>query len=126
MMNAPMKILILGGTEFLGRYLVHAAEARNHEVTLFNRGKTNPDLFPHLEKLRGDREGSLDALKGRCWDAVIDTCGYVSRKVRDAAKLLADSVATLHVRLQRFSLPGLQRHRDKRNRPRGRAFGGSY
>lgn len=87
-----MKILILGGTVFLGRHLVEAAQARGHEVTLFNRGQHNPDLFPDVEKLRGDRSGGLDALRGRQWDAVIDTCGYVPRVVRDSAQLLADAV----------------------------------
>jgi 2'-hydroxyisoflavone reductase len=50
-----MRILIIGGTRFLGRHLVDAALARNHEVTLFNRGKSNRDLFPELETILGDR-----------------------------------------------------------------------
>jgi 2'-hydroxyisoflavone reductase len=92
-MSRKMTLLILGGTKFLGRHLVHAALDRGHRVTLFNRGQTNPDLFPELEKLRGNRDGDLRALKGRRWDAVIDTCGLASEKVRAAAKLLADSIA---------------------------------
>ncbi|HXG24097.1 MAG TPA: SDR family oxidoreductase [Chthonomonadales bacterium] len=87
-----MKLLVLGGTIFLGRHLVDAALARGHEVTLFNRGRSNPELFPDVEKLHGDRDGGLDALRGRAWDAVIDTCGYVPRIVRASAELLADSV----------------------------------
>jgi 2'-hydroxyisoflavone reductase len=87
-----MKLLVLGGTIFLGRYLVEAALARGHEVTLFNRGQHNPDLFPDVEKLRGDRNGDLTALAGRRWDAVIDTCGYIPRIVRTSAELLADAV----------------------------------
>jgi 2'-hydroxyisoflavone reductase len=87
-----MKLLILGGTLFLGRYLVEAALARNHEVTLFNRGQHSPELFPNVEKLRGDRDGGLDALRGRRWDAVVDTSGYVPRLVRASAELLADAV----------------------------------
>ncbi|MDQ3804699.1 MAG: SDR family oxidoreductase [Acidobacteriota bacterium] len=87
-----MKLLILGGTLFLGRHLVEAALARGHEVTLFNRGQRNPELFPGAEKLRGDRGGNLDALRGRSWDAVVDTSGYVPRLVRDSAELLADAV----------------------------------
>ncbi len=87
-----MKLLILGGTIFLGRHLVEAALARNHEITLFNRGQHNPDLFPEVEKLHGDRAQDLSALAGRRWDAVIDTCGYVPRYVRMAAEALADSV----------------------------------
>src|SRR5689334_8723539 len=87
-----MKLLILGGTVFLGRYLVEAALARGHEVTLFNRGQHNPDLYPEVEKLRGDRDGGLDILRGRRWDAVVDTCGYVPRIVRASAELLAGTV----------------------------------
>ncbi len=87
-----MKILILGGTVFLGRHLVDAALARRHEVTLFNRGQSNPDLFPDVEKLRGNRDGDLSALRGRRWDAAIDTCGYVPRVVRASAELLAGAM----------------------------------
>jgi 2'-hydroxyisoflavone reductase len=87
-----MKLLILGGTVFLGRHLVEAALAQGHEVTLFNRGQHNPDLFPAIEKLRGDRDGDLTALQGRRWDAAIDTCGYVPRVVRASADLLAGAV----------------------------------
>lgn len=87
-----MKILILGGTVFLGRHVVEAALARSHEVTLFTRGQHNPDLFPGVEKLRGDRDGSLDVLRGRSWDAAIDTSGYVPRVVAASADLLRDSV----------------------------------
>jgi 2'-hydroxyisoflavone reductase len=87
-----MKLLILGGTKFLGRHIVESALSRGHEVTLFNRGKENPDLFPDVEKLKGDRDGQLEALLGRKWDAVIDTSGYVPRLVRQSAGLLADAV----------------------------------
>jgi 2'-hydroxyisoflavone reductase len=87
-----MNLLILGGTVFLGRHLVEAALVAGHRVTLFNRGQHNPDLFPQVEKLRGDRDGGLDALAGRRWDAVIDTCGYVPRLVRASAGLLAGNV----------------------------------
>lgn len=87
-----MKLLIIGGTRFLGRALVDAAQARGHEITLFNRGKSNPELYPELEKLVGDRDDNLAVLNGRSWDAVIDTCGYVPRVVGKAAALLADAV----------------------------------
>jgi 2'-hydroxyisoflavone reductase len=87
-----MKLLILGGTIFLGRYLAESALARGHTVTLFNRGQHNPELYPDVEKLRGDRDGDLAALEGRRWDAVIDTCGYVPRVVRASAELLAGAV----------------------------------
>ncbi|RMG94172.1 MAG: SDR family oxidoreductase [Chloroflexi bacterium] len=88
-----MKLLILGGTRFLGRAIVEAALADGHEVTLFNRGRSNPNLFPEVEHLRGDRDGNLEALQGRQWDAVIDTCGYVPRVVGASVALLADVVA---------------------------------
>ena len=84
-----MKLLLLGGPLFLGRHIIDAALSANHEVTLFNRGKTNPDLYPDIEKLRGDRDGDLSVLNGRTWDVVIDTCGYVPRHVDASAKLLA-------------------------------------
>ncbi len=86
-----MRLLILGGTIFLGRHLVDAALAHGHTVTLFNRGRHNADLFPEVEKLRGDRNGDLDALCGKSWDAVIDTCGYVPRMVEQSTRLLADA-----------------------------------
>lgn len=87
-----MRLLIIGGTVFVGRHLVARALARGHEVTLFNRGQHNPDLFPTVEKLRGNRDGELGVLAGRQWDAVIDTCGYVPRLVRDSATALANQI----------------------------------
>lgn len=87
-----MDILILGGTVFLGRHLVEAARAHGHTVTLFNRGQHNPEIFPGVERLRGDRGGDLQALAGRHWDAVIDTSGYLPRAVRATAELLAPNV----------------------------------
>jgi 2'-hydroxyisoflavone reductase len=86
------KILILGGTGFLGPALVELAQPRGHTLTLFNRGKTQPHLFPEVEKLQGDRDGDLKALEGRKWDAVIDTSGYVPRIVKASAELLAPNV----------------------------------
>ncbi len=88
-----MKLLIIGGTRFLGRALTEAALARGHELTLFHRGKTNPELFPHVEHIHGDRTGDLSALQGRRWDAVLDTCGYVPRIVKASVEALAQSVA---------------------------------
>jgi 2'-hydroxyisoflavone reductase len=87
-----MNILLIGGPKFVGRALIDSALAAGHQVTTFNRGKTNADLYPEVEKLHGDRDGQLDALKGRTWDAVIDTSGYLPRIVRQSAELLADSV----------------------------------
>jgi 2'-hydroxyisoflavone reductase len=87
-----MKLLILGGTHFLGKHLVESALGRGHDITLFNRGISRPDLFPDVEKLQGDRDNDLSALQGRQWDAVIDTSGYIPRHVRGSAELLANSV----------------------------------
>jgi 2'-hydroxyisoflavone reductase len=89
--KGKMKILILGGTKFLGRHLVDAALARGHEVTLFNRGKTDPNLFPNLETIIGDREHDIEKLSDREWDAVIDVAGYLPRIVRLSAERLAQS-----------------------------------
>src|SRR6266542_3549486 len=92
-----MRILILGGTRFLGRHLVDAALAAGHEVTLFTRGKTDPNAYPQLEHISGDRDPKVDGgaglaqLKGRRWDAAIDTSGYVPRVVRAGAEALADA-----------------------------------
>ncbi|HRX52444.1 MAG TPA: twin-arginine translocation signal domain-containing protein [Candidatus Krumholzibacteria bacterium] len=95
---APMKarkklrILVLGGTRFLGLHAVKIAMARGHEVTLFNRGRSNPGLFPDLVQLRGDRNDDLKALETGTWDAVIDTSGYVPRVVSMSCDLLRDRV----------------------------------
>ncbi|MDF2751225.1 MAG: family oxidoreductase [Gaiellaceae bacterium] len=86
-----MRVLILGGTKFLGRAVAEAALARGHELTLFNRGETNPELFPEAERLRGDRTGDLSALAGRTWDAVVDPSGYVPSVVRASAERLEGS-----------------------------------
>jgi 2'-hydroxyisoflavone reductase len=85
-----MRLLVLGGTQFLGRHTVEAALARGHEVTTFNRGRTRPHLFPAVEKLRGDRDGDLAALAGRSFDAVVDTSGYVPRIVADTIDALGE------------------------------------
>ena len=86
------RLLILGGTSFLGPHLTMAAVARGWQVTHFNRGRRDPDGVPGVETLIGDRNGELDALKGREWDAVIDTSGYVPRHVAVSAGLLASAV----------------------------------
>jgi len=87
-----MRLLVLGGTVFLGRHIVTAALARGHDVTLFNRGRQNPDLFPEVEKLRGDRDGDLSALRGRPFDAVVDTSGYRPEQTRAMAETLGGTV----------------------------------
>jgi 2'-hydroxyisoflavone reductase len=94
-----MKLLILGGTRFVGRHLVAAALSRNHEVTLFNRGhhKANPREAPDspvVETIHGDRNSDLDKLTGRRWDVVIDTWGYLPRTVKASAETLAPLTGT--------------------------------
>ena len=90
--GAPLRVLILGGTGFIGPHMVRRAIAGGHKITLFNRGRSNADLFPDVETLTGDRDGKLDALRDRQWDVVIDNSGYVPRHVRDSAQLLAPNV----------------------------------
>jgi 2'-hydroxyisoflavone reductase len=85
-----MDVLLIGGPQFVGRGVIDAALAGGHRITLFNRGRTHPELYPQVEKLRGDRDGGLAALDGRRWDAVIDTCGYVPRVVCQSAQRLRD------------------------------------
>ena len=87
-----MRVLVLGGTIFVGRHVVEAALARGDEVTLFNRGRHGPELFPDVERIRGDREGDLSLLEGRSWDAVVDTSGYFPRVVRASVQALAGRV----------------------------------
>ena len=87
-----MKILVLGGTVFLGRAFVDAALVGGHSVTLFHRGQHGADLFPEAAHVFGDRDGGLDALPDERWDAVVDCCGYFPRVVRQSAELLRDRV----------------------------------
>jgi 2'-hydroxyisoflavone reductase len=87
-----VRLLVLGGTVFVGRHVVEAAVARGHEVTLFNRGRQNAHLFPGVERLRGDRDGDLEELSGRRWDAVVDPSGFTPAQVGATAELLADAV----------------------------------
>ena len=91
-MSLPMKILVLGGTQFLGRHIVEAALRSGHRVTLLHRGRTNPGLFPDAEEFLADRDGGLGVLRGRGWDATIDVNGYVPRLVSDSTQLLAGSI----------------------------------
>ncbi len=86
-----MKLLLLGGPRFLGRALTDAALDRGNELTFFNRGTTNADLYPEVERIVGDRKADLSVLAGRQWDAVVDTCGYLPRDVRASAETLAGS-----------------------------------
>lgn len=115
-----MKLLILGGTIFLGRHLVDAALARGHEVTLIQSRATQcRHLYPTLEKLRGDRDGDLESLKGHKWDAVVDTCGYVPLLVRDSVSLLVNAVEHYTFISSISVYPDLQTHGLDENSPVG-------
>lgn len=88
----PMRLLILGGTGFTGPHQVAYALARGHQVTVFNRGRTNPGILPdEVEQLIGDRNGDLDALRGREWDVVIDVPATLPRWVRGTTEILRDA-----------------------------------
>jgi 2'-hydroxyisoflavone reductase len=87
-----VRILVFGGTIFVGRHFVESALERGHEVTLFHRGQHGLDLFPEVERLQGDRERDLNVLGGRSWDAAVDTCGYVPRVVGASVDALRDAV----------------------------------
>ncbi|MCW5938329.1 MAG: hypothetical protein KF884_07740 [Fimbriimonadaceae bacterium] len=87
-----MRVLVLGGTQFVGRWFVQAALDKGHQVTLFHRGQTGPGLFPQAEHVLGDRLESLAPLAGREWDALVDVSAYVPRAVRMAADALKDRV----------------------------------
>jgi 2'-hydroxyisoflavone reductase len=88
----PLRVLIFGGTGFIGPHFVGTLRDAGHKLTLFNRGKRNPGLFPDVETLIGDRNGQIDALKGRDWDVVVDDSGYLPAQVKLSAELLKDHV----------------------------------
>ena len=87
-----MNILVLGGTKLVGRGFVEAALDRGHTLTLFNRGRTHPDRFPGVERIQGDRDGALDALSGRTWDAVYDPSASTPGRVAASVAALKDRV----------------------------------
>jgi len=90
--SKPLRVLILGGTGFIGPHFVNTLRDAGHQLTLFNRGRRNPGLFKDVETLLGDRDGKIDTLKGRDWDVVIDNSGYVPRQVKLTADLLKGHV----------------------------------
>jgi 2'-hydroxyisoflavone reductase len=85
-----VELLVMGGTRFAGRAFVELAVRRGHDVTVFHRSVSEPDDLPSVEHLHGDRDGQLGLLAGRSWDAVLDTCAYVPRAVREASAVLRD------------------------------------
>jgi 2'-hydroxyisoflavone reductase len=88
----PQRVLIFGGTGFIGPHFVEALRGAGHKLTLFNRGRRNPGLFPDVETLIGDRNGDIQAIKGRDWDVVIDDSGYLPKQVKLTAETLRDHV----------------------------------
>src|SRR5690606_4434892 len=90
--GSPLRILVLGGTSFIGPYQVEYALERGHEITLFNRGRTNPRLFRGLETLIGDRAGDVRALEGRQWDVVLDNSAQEPEWVELTGRVLRDNV----------------------------------
>ncbi len=89
-----MRILVLGGTSFAGRHLVELALAHEHELVLFNRGRTGGELHPGVERVVGERAGNLDGLRGRAFDVVVDMCGYFPADVDRSARLLASAAGS--------------------------------
>ena len=85
-----MRILVIGGSSFVGRHFVQAALDRGHDITLFNRGVTDAGAFPDAEHITGDRNGDLAPLVGRSWDATVDVCAYVPNQVRHLLTALGD------------------------------------
>jgi 2'-hydroxyisoflavone reductase len=83
-----MRILIIGGSSFVGRHITERALNEGHTVTLFNRGTTSPGAFPGVEQIHGDRDADLSGLAGREWDATIDVCAYLPRQVRSLLERL--------------------------------------
>jgi len=86
-----VKLLVIGGTRFVGRAFVEQAVRHDHDVTVFHRSVSEPEDFPSVEHLHGDRDGGLGLLQGGSWDAVLDTCAYFPRAVREASAVLADA-----------------------------------
>lgn len=91
-----MKLLLIGGTRFLGRHIAQQALDAGHTLTLLHRGRSNAMLFPQAEHLIADRDGDLSVLQGRRWDVAIDTCGYVPRQLRSIAAALGERVGRYH------------------------------
>ncbi len=90
--SKPLRVLILGGTGFIGPHFVHALTAGGHQVTLFNRGKRDPEAKHGVEQLLGDRNDDLKSLEGRDWDVVVDNSGYTPKQVKLSAELLKNHV----------------------------------
>jgi 2'-hydroxyisoflavone reductase len=116
--TAPLHILILGGTGFIGPHLVRHAVSRGHKVTTFTRGRREADLPDSVERLTGDRNGQLDSLKGRTWDAVIDDSATNPDWVRQSTELLKGSAGRyLFTSSTGVYYPYLKRGLDESDKP---------
>ena len=116
--DAPLDLLILGGTGFIGPHLVRHAVSRGHKVTIFTRGRRNPDLPEGITRLTGDRNGQLQALEGKKWDAVVDDSATNPEFVRQSAALLKDAVGRyLFTSSTGVYYPYLKRGLDETNAP---------
>ena len=89
-----MKILVIGGTSFIGRHLVEASIKNGHEVVLFNRGKTNPGVFEGIRHIQGDRRTDAHLLENEKWDAVLDTCGYTPNDLTPVLEAVMNNTNT--------------------------------
>ena len=104
-----MDILTIGGTRFFGRAFVEEAARRGHEVSVFHRGESEPADLPDVEHLHGDREAGVEILRGRAWDAVLDTCAFVPREVSEVAEAIGDRVGTTRWSPPSRSIPTISR-----------------
>ena len=110
----PLTVLILGGTGFIGPHFVDALTAGGHRISLFNRGKRDPDMREGVEQLLGDRDGQIDSLKGRDWDVVIDNSGYKPSQVRLTAEPLDGHIQAVHLHLEHRRLHQFRQGRHRR------------
>ena len=110
---APKTLLVLGGTGFIGPHLVRRAVERGHRVAIFTRGRKDVALPDTVERLVGDRDGKLDALAGRRWDAVIDDSATNPEWVRQSTERLASSGRYLFTSSTGVYYPYLRRGLDE-------------
>ena len=99
--GGTLKLLVIGGTSFVGRHIVEQSLLNGHEVVLFNRGKTNPNLFPECRRIIGDRRSNMDQAAVEHWDAVINTSGYTPNDVKPVIEALKEKTSH-YTFIQRF------------------------
>ncbi|MFE6501999.1 NAD-dependent epimerase/dehydratase family protein [Kitasatospora sp. NPDC057738] len=99
-----MRILVIGGTRFIGFHFAEAALAAGHEVTVLHRGRSGAGLLPDATHLIADRDADLSALRGRSWDATVDLCAYFPRQVRELAAALDPGAAGRYLLVSSLSV----------------------